>query len=637
MRRAARAAHTPTVRRFSLAASKWPGIRVNPIPRKVGANRSEALLADAFKAHQEGDERRAQVLYEQVLAIVPQHPAALQLLGLLARRRGELALAEHLMRKSLEVQPAQPHVWNNLGNLLLGMGRVADGLDCFNRALTQSNRYADAHYNRARALHKLSQLPQAADSVRAALSTSTKPTAAMLQLQSQIEADQGDVKAALASIERAVQLNPDKPALLHNLATLLQREHRPAEALPAHERALSLGLDAADAHYNLGNTLQSLGRLADAVLAYRRALAREPLHRLALYDLARLRWRLGEQEFDAELLQAQAAFPDSAIAPGIRANLLWRAERFADAYTAFGEAQRRAPAPAFLAGMGRSLLRLGQIDAGLAAQQRAIDLDPEDPELHTHWAASLLATRRPEQAEAAAQVALRNRSKDSYAWALVGLAWRMKGDARESWLNDYGRLVSVQDLSPPAGFDTMEAFNEALARELMPLHRDLCAPVDQTLRHGTQTFGDLFEQRHPLVDALKQLIVQAIDRYIASLPQDVGHPFLARRSARWRFTDSWSSRLSSGGHHTNHVHPHGWLSSAYYVTVPTGVRHSATCEGWLQFGAPDFDVGLTDPVVHRVAPKPGRLVLFPSLCWHGTAPFSDAEHRLAIAFDVVPD
>jgi hypothetical protein len=37
-----------------------------------------------------------------------------------------------------------------------------------------------------------------------------------------------------------------------------------------------------------------------------------------------------------------------------------------------------------------------------------------------------------------------------------------------------------------------------------------------------------------------------------------------------------------------------------------------------------------------VAPQPGRLVLFPSMLWHGTVPFSARAERLTIAFDVVP-
>ena len=46
-----------------------------------------------------------------------------------------------------------------------------------------------------------------------------------------------------------------------------------------------------------------------------------------------------------------------------------------------------------------------------------------------------------------------------------------------------------------------------------------------------------------------------------------------RRSARAatrpvRFSGSWSVRLPGAGHHANHIHPAGWLSSAFYVALP---------------------------------------------------------------------
>ena len=162
------------------------------------------------------------------------------------------------------------------------------------------------------------------------------------------------------------------------------------------------------------------------------------------------------------------------------------------------------------------------------------------------------------------------------------------------------------------------------------------APLDQTLRGGTQTLGDIFEQGHPLVDALKQRISEAITRYIAGLPEDLNHPFLRRRSKAWRFAGSWSSRLGSGGFHTNHVHPQGWISSACYVVVPESVLCGRGQAGCLQFGEPDFDTGLNKAIWPTVLPRPGRLVLFPSMFWHGTVPFVDDADRLTIAFDVMP-
>ena len=41
-----------------------------------------------------------------------------------------------------------------------------------------------------------------------------------------------------------------------------------------------------------------------------------------------------------------------------------------------------------------------------------------------------------------------------------------------------------------------------------------------------------------------------------------------RKRAGYRIAGSWSVQLQPGGFHINHVHPQGWLSSAYYVELP---------------------------------------------------------------------
>lgn len=609
-------------------------------------------------ARQRGDLAQATAAVQAALALVPGQPEALRWLGDLARARGDDPSAEASWRSSLAAAETQPAVWNNLGNLLARTGRADEALAAFARAIVLAPDHTEAHYNQARVLHRAGRGAEAAMALQRALALPGGPREAMLQLAALLHEGAGHLEAALAALDLALELAPTRAALHHNRAVLLQRVHRSAESLAAHEQAQALGAVGADVHYNHGNTLQALGRGEEALSAYRRALRADARHGLALYDLARLRWRLGDDDFDSELRHLEAADSASALGPGLRGHLLARAERHAEAAAAFAEALRREPAAAgFHDGLGRMWSRQGRHDAALAAHERAVALAPRDGDLHAHHAAALLAAGRTAEALAAAERACTLNPQDQHAWAQRGLAWRLLGDPRAHWLHDTDRLVGVQDLEPPAGFADMASFNEALAAELRALHHDRRAPVDQTLRRGTQTLGNLLDQRHPLVDALKVRIEEAVTRYIADLAAgDTLHPLLGRAvvaaaggsaGSGWRFTDSWSSRLGRGGFHTHHVHPHGWISSAYYVTLPPSVRGRSAGvgepgeqaspvahAGWIQFGEPDRDLGLA-PLRH-VQPQVGRLVLFPSYLWHGTLPFDDEAERLTIAFDVVP-
>ena len=139
----------------------------------------------------------------------------------------------------------------------------------------------------------------------------------------------------------------------------------------------------------------------------------------------------------------------------------------------------------------------------------------------------------------------------------------------------------------------------------------------------------------PAVQALVAAIREGVEARLAALPDDTSHPFLARNTSRIAFRGGWSVRLASAGFHTSHIHPAGWLSSAFYVALPGEVAGNAG-PGALAFGVPDAALGLDLSPRRVVAAEEGRLVVFPSYFWHGTLPFESTTPRLTVAFDALP-
>ena len=186
--------------------------------------------------------------------------------------------------------------------------------------------------------------------------------------------------------------------------------------------------------------------------------------------------------------------------------------------------------------------------------------------------------------------------------------------------------IDLADTLPPL---------DVLADTLRSLHVAKGEYLDQSVRGGTQTDGPLLSRIDPVIRHLRRAIVGAVEGYVSQLPvQDDEHPLLRqRRDRRVQFSGSWSVRLRSGGHHSNHVHPLGWISSALYVALPDRAPTEAEDSGWFTLGEPDRNLGIDLPPWRKVEPKPARLVLFPSWMWHGTVPFADGE-RLTVAFDV---
>jgi hypothetical protein len=159
--------------------------------------------------------------------------------------------------------------------------------------------------------------------------------------------------------------------------------------------------------------------------------------------------------------------------------------------------------------------------------------------------------------------------------------------------------------------------------------------LNQSVRSGTQTEGHLFSRIEPEIRALRAIVRAAVANYSAALgPIPDEHPQAHASPVREvRFSGSWSVRLAGSGFHTNHVHPRGWISSALYVGLPDTIDEGDPFGGWLVLGEPPAELGLDLPPVHKIRPKAGQLVLFPSWMWHGTRPFRSGE-RLTVAFDV---
>jgi tetratricopeptide (TPR) repeat protein len=213
-------------------------------------------------------------------------------------------------------------------------------------------------------------------------------------------------------------------------------------------------------------------------------------------------------------------------------------------------------------------------------------------------------------------------------WPYLSLIWRLTGDERAHWLDGKPCHIAVYDLE----FTDGELSD--LADTLRALHTMEAPYLEQSVRGGTQTDRPLFFRNDPIIQSAKARITSAVADYIQALPpHDPSHPLLGPARGSIMFEGSWSVRLAGQGFHACHTHPMGWISSAFYVSLPAPNKLGSPPAGWIGFGTPPPELKLDLPAYQVVEPKRGRLVLFPSTMWHSTVPFDGGE-RLTIAFDV---
>ena len=476
---------------------------------------------------------------------------------------------------------------------------------------------------RAKALGNSGQSDQAIDLVRSAITEQPKEGKLwhMLGILHRIEQDSA---AALVALEKALDFQPDNPTLNHALARVTMEAGLPAveqfdkaRALAPNDGAIIIGRSAAQ---------MASGRFDRAIGDLELILSANPLWLEGHELLSEARWTAGDKDgLIRSFAEALKIHPKNGALWAKCLDALFKADRFAEASHMVEEARA-------ILGDSRGLImydaicasELGEVEK---ANQLFEALAPiTEIALAVRHMRHLLRTGRIELAARLGEAFI-NDPEANQIWPYISLAWRAMGDHRWEWLDDQAGLVQTYDLADR--IDTTE-----LARCLRAMHVAKADMVGQSVRGGTQTDGPLFARIDPEIRNLRSVIQSTVQEHVAALPAiDAAHPVLRYRSNSIAFSGSWSVRLRGKGFHTSHVHPMGWFSSAFYVDLPNEADMGASPSGWLALGAPPPELNLDLPAVRNVEPRTGRLVIFPSIMWHGTVPFDDGE-RLSVAFDV---
>ncbi len=406
-------------------------------------------------------------------------------------------------------------------------------------------------------------------------------------------------------------------------------EPEPAAAAFADAERLFPGV--AEISARRGEAAYLAGDDGAAEAALRRALDRAPAHPRAFALLAELLHQRADRPALDRLLQGAAhaggaqAFRAASVLAGL--------DRRKEALDALARAEiGAAPAPAVDMLAADILREDGALGPALLRARAAASRAPYDPSVNAPLARLLLTTGAFQEAEGLAR-RFSAAFPDNQLWrAFLWSALASQGAAEADALLDFARDVLVADLSPPAPYPSIDAFNAALAAELSPLHHAAGRePLGQSVHGGSQTRRPLQSLRSPALTAFFALARETADGFASVLTPPPDHPGLGWRGKKATVAAAWSVALAPGGRHSAHVHPAGAISSAYYVEAPGG----ATSAGALALGEPPFPLPGHNGPRRLVDPVPGRLVLFPSYCWHGTAPFTAAGRRLTIAFDLV--
>lgn len=204
--------------------------------------------------HRAGRLHQAEQLYRQVLSAQPNHPWALQLLGMLAYQAGNAKLAIELIRRAIAIDPSAADFHGNLGEILRSVGALDQAEASLLRCLQLQPHFAPAYSNLGEIYREQGQLDRACQLYRKAIELDPTAPASYNNLGIATH-DLGDPQAAIDFYQRAIELGGEYAEAINNLATSYLDLRRVDEAVAGFRHTIALDPNNADAHNNLAFAL----------------------------------------------------------------------------------------------------------------------------------------------------------------------------------------------------------------------------------------------------------------------------------------------------------------------------------------------------------------------------------------------
>lgn len=545
----------------------------------------------------------------QAMELAPDDASTIVALGtvLLKQRHFDKVIA--LGEAATKAGTANAEIFNLTGRAYNNAGQLLKARAAFEQALSRDLGFAEAQHNIAHVFRRMGDLSSAAEHFLAALAIQPDYFSAASNLGT-VRLAQENFPEAETSFRKALLLAPTNAMIMAHLGLTLFKQEQFEEAEGLLRKSIELAPNAIEAPATLAMLLKERGQTDASIEMFK-----------SVYDPGRPDVFLAAR-YAAVLVESGKDAQASELASQLLARLKppHRPEQHDD-YLSLAQVMRAA----------------GRVDLAINFYQIAVALKPSGAREHMLLAGAQVQAEQPEAALRTLEKSLQLRPGYQSALALKITALRRAGRMDEArGLQDLERFIYIADVSAPENYADTAAFNTTLSAAVMAEPSLEFERAGHATRKGRHTGTLDIESPGPFRD-LAQLMSQQCRDFMSALPVQQTHPFLSKRPRKWRL-QMWSVVMDSQGYQVPHTHDDGYLSGVYYPLLPGNVAEAGEQQaGWIEFGRPMKElIGNSQPEIRRIAPREGRLVIFPSYFVHSTVPFESSEPRISIAFDLIP-
>ncbi len=280
---------------------------------------ADDLLADGYRQQQSGEMAVAERIYRKALELDMRNADAYYLLGALLGESGKSVEAALHLDQALALKPDFAAAHAARGNVYALIEQRQAAIESYQQALRLDPQIGPAHFNLGLLLQAGGERQQAYEHFKHAYARAPDIPDLLKNLTlSHIEFEQYD--DALAALQQVLAQRPQHLDALKCIGLVLQKLHRPHEALHYYLSAReSHGADP-ELLNNLGIVFQDLGRLDEAVASYDAAITLKPDFTLALWHrslayLLRHDFVRGWPDYELRLLSADRPHRPVEFAP----------------------------------------------------------------------------------------------------------------------------------------------------------------------------------------------------------------------------------------------------------------------------------------------------------------------------------
>ena len=169
---------------------------------------TEETFALAVQNHKKNNLKVAGNLYNEILKTNPNHVDARNNLGIILLKLGKLQIAKSCFEKAIEINPSYAITHNNLGLVYKNLVELQKAKICFEKAIEIDSNFIDAHNNLGIVLKRLGELQKAKSSFEKAIEIS--PSGAIVHNNLGVVFEElGELQKAKSCTEKAIEINPN--------------------------------------------------------------------------------------------------------------------------------------------------------------------------------------------------------------------------------------------------------------------------------------------------------------------------------------------------------------------------------------------------------------------------------------------